>query len=75
MSVHNHEDLYLQYYEEIKEELPSLSDKTACELARAKVMSYLEDYGDYMADRAKDQEIDDAIDRGEEDTDKGDTNA
>jgi len=66
MSVYNHEDLYLQYYEEIMEEFPNLSEKTACELARAKVMNYLEDYGDYMTDQVRDREIDDAIDRGEE---------
>lgn len=66
MSVYNHEDLYLQYYEEIMEEFPNLSEKTACELARAKVMNYLEDYGDYMTDQVRDREIDDAVDRGEE---------
>ena len=69
MSVYDYEDLYLQYYEEIMEEFPDLSDKTACELARAKVMNYIEDYGDYMADKARDQEIDDAIDKGVEEDD------
>jgi len=38
-----------------------------------KTIEHLADYGDYMADLMRDQMIDDAIDRGIADPDKGDT--
>jgi hypothetical protein len=47
MSVSDYEDIYLQYYDEIKEKFPKLSDEEAYKLASKKAMDYIEDYGDY----------------------------
>jgi hypothetical protein len=73
MQILDHEELYLQYHEEIKEEFPDLSEGEVYNLAMEKTIEHLADYGDYMADRMRDQMIDDAIDRGIADPDKGDT--